>query len=116
MENGKKIPKFVSSEEEAAFWDTHDTTEFENEFEAVEVIFADSQLQHGIFVPLEEPFLSQLKVYLRPAPIKLIGTNVLIAGRSWSIIMLWVTAYKRLSPPHLVTGPGFALDTSPCQV
>jgi hypothetical protein len=32
-----KIPEFKSIAEEAAFWDTHDTTEFEDEFEDVEV-------------------------------------------------------------------------------
>jgi hypothetical protein len=30
------IPRFQSIEEEAAFWDTHDSAEFENEFEDVE--------------------------------------------------------------------------------
>jgi hypothetical protein len=29
------IPRFQSIEEEAAFWDTHDSSEFENEFEDV---------------------------------------------------------------------------------
>jgi hypothetical protein len=31
-----KIPHFRSIEEEAEFWDTHDSTEFEDEFEDVE--------------------------------------------------------------------------------
>lgn len=61
MEKTKTIPKFTSLEEEAAFWDTHDTTEFEDEFEEVEAVFADSLIQRGLFVSLEEPFLSQLQ-------------------------------------------------------
>ena len=31
-----RIPHFQSIEEEADFWDTHDSTEFEDEFEEVE--------------------------------------------------------------------------------
>ena len=37
---GGRIPAFASIEEEAAFWDSHDTTDFENEFEPAEVTFA----------------------------------------------------------------------------
>jgi hypothetical protein len=32
-----RIPAFNTIEEEAAFWDTHDTTEFPDEFEPVEL-------------------------------------------------------------------------------
>ncbi len=39
----KHIPDFSSIEEEAAFWDTHDTTDFEEEFHPVTVHF-DKQL------------------------------------------------------------------------
>ena len=35
----KRIPDFSSIEEEAAFWDTHDTTDFEEEFHPVTVHF-----------------------------------------------------------------------------
>src|SRR5437773_2581205 len=31
-----RIPKFTSIEAEAEFWDTHDSTEFEDEFEEVD--------------------------------------------------------------------------------
>ncbi|HEY7348021.1 MAG TPA: CopG family antitoxin [Ktedonobacterales bacterium] len=34
-----RIPHFASREEEAAFWDTHDITEFEDELEPVKVRF-----------------------------------------------------------------------------
>jgi predicted DNA binding CopG/RHH family protein len=35
-----RIPDFKNYEEEAEFWDTHDTTEFEDEFKPVKVRFA----------------------------------------------------------------------------
>jgi hypothetical protein len=34
-----RIPKFAGPEEEAALWDTHDTTNFEDEFHPVTVVF-----------------------------------------------------------------------------
>jgi len=36
----KRIPEFTSIEEEAAFWDTHSTTDYEDEFKPVRVRFA----------------------------------------------------------------------------
>ncbi len=38
-EQPKHIPDFSSIEEEAAFWDTHDTTGFEDEFHQITVRF-----------------------------------------------------------------------------
>jgi len=38
-ETNSRIPKFSSYEEEAEFWDTHDTEEFADELEEVEVKF-----------------------------------------------------------------------------
>jgi hypothetical protein len=35
-----RIPRFRTREEEAEFWDTHDTTEFEDEFQEVKIEFA----------------------------------------------------------------------------
>ena len=32
-----RIPDFASLEEEAEFWDTHDSTEFEDEWEPVDL-------------------------------------------------------------------------------
>ena len=34
-----RIPEFASLEEEAAFWDAHDTTDVEDEFHPVTVVF-----------------------------------------------------------------------------
>ena len=37
-----RIPTFNSREEEAEFWDTHDTADFEDEFEPMNVRFANN--------------------------------------------------------------------------
>ena len=47
-----RIPAFETWEEEAAFWDAHDTTEFEDEGEPVEVGVA-RPLRHGLTVTFE---------------------------------------------------------------
>jgi hypothetical protein len=44
-----RIPTFDTWEEEAEFWDTHDTTEFEDEWEPVEIEVAHP-LRHGLTV------------------------------------------------------------------
>ena len=38
-----KIPKFTTEQEEAEFWATHDSTEFLDDTEAVDVTFIDSR-------------------------------------------------------------------------
>lgn len=47
-----RIPHFTSLEEEAEFWDTHDSTDFEDEFEPVEIEVA-RPLLHGFTVAFE---------------------------------------------------------------
>ena len=42
-----RIPEFASLEEEAAFWDTHDTTDFEDEFHPVTVVFGERLADGG---------------------------------------------------------------------
>jgi hypothetical protein len=56
-----QIPEFKTIAEEAAFWDTHDTTDFEDEFEEIEVEFEAPLLKRGLTIMLDEPYLSQLK-------------------------------------------------------
>ncbi len=56
-----KIPRFETYEEEAEFWDTHDTTEFEDEFEPVEVTFAQSLVRRGLTVPLDAQTIGLLQ-------------------------------------------------------
>lgn len=54
-----KIPKFTSYEEEANFWDTHDTTEFEDEFKPVKIEFS-KPLGHILGVRLDAKTIDQL--------------------------------------------------------
>ena len=54
-----RIPTFPTIEEEAEFWDTHDTTEFEDEWERVNLEVA-RPLRHGLTVRLEGPVFHRL--------------------------------------------------------
>ncbi len=54
-----RIPTFSSTEEEAAFWDTHDTSEFEGEFEPVELEISDPLL-HSISMRFDGPTFKRL--------------------------------------------------------
>src|SRR3712207_4290789 len=60
----RRIPTFSSLEEEAAFWDTHDTTEFEDEFEPVELEISDPLL-HSIALRFDGPTFKRLLVIAR---------------------------------------------------
>lgn len=54
------IPEFASIEEEAEFWDTHDTTDYEDEFKPVRVRFAKN-LSQGITIRLDPETLAELR-------------------------------------------------------
>ena len=57
----KRIPTFHSVEEEAAFWDSHDSADFEDEFtEVTDVQFVRAKPKKAISVRLEEASLQQL--------------------------------------------------------
>jgi hypothetical protein len=57
-----KIPRFKSIEEEVEFWDTHDTEEFADEFESIEVKFA-RPLKHKwmLTIEMDEETFNQMK-------------------------------------------------------
>lgn len=55
-----RIPEFSSLEEEAEFWDTHDTTEFEDEFHPVQVRFAKN-LSEGFKVRFDPETATKLR-------------------------------------------------------
>lgn len=57
-----RIPEFSTLEEEAEFWDTHDTTEFEDEFEPVEMEVA-RPLRHAFLVSFEGPVFGRILAY-----------------------------------------------------
>jgi hypothetical protein len=54
-----RIPRFKSLEEEAQFWETHDTTEFEDEFEEVE-IRVTRPLRHFYKMEVDAKLLTRL--------------------------------------------------------
>lgn len=55
-----RIPNFQSYQEEAEFWDTHDTTDFEDEFQPVEVRFAKN-LSEGFKVRFDPQTATKLR-------------------------------------------------------
>ena len=72
-----RIPEFASYEEEAEFWDTHDTTDFEDEFKPVRVKVAKN-LSEGITIRLDPATLQKVREL---ASEKGIGPTVLM--RIW---------------------------------
>jgi predicted DNA binding CopG/RHH family protein len=56
----KRIPEFTSIEEEAAFWDTHSTTDYEDEFKPVRVRFA-KKLSEGLTIRLDSATLEKVR-------------------------------------------------------
>ncbi|MGH2559377.1 MAG: CopG family antitoxin [Thermomicrobiales bacterium] len=76
------IPDFKSIEEEAAFWDTHDFTDYLDEFKPVTIRvsknFRSQTLSNGITVRLDAPTLVQLREFAQQ---KGIGPSTL--ARMW---------------------------------
>ena len=58
-EKPKRLPRFRSIEEEAEFWDTHDSTEFEHLFRPTRVRFAE-HVEHILSVPLDPRVIDRL--------------------------------------------------------
>lgn len=88
-----RIPTFTTIEEEAAFWDTHDTTQFEEEFEEVrDVKFVKAQPKQAITVRMERDTLIALKNQARG---KGIGPSTLV--RMWILERLRA---EENSPPR----------------
>ena len=56
----KRLPAFASVEEEAAFWDTHSTADYEDEFKPVRVRFA-KKLSEGLTIRLDPETLEQVR-------------------------------------------------------
>ncbi len=54
-----RIPAFATREEEAAFWDTHDTTDFEDEMVPVKVKVT-KHLSAGVTVRLDSRTVARL--------------------------------------------------------
>ncbi|HLV98344.1 MAG TPA: CopG family antitoxin [Ktedonobacterales bacterium] len=78
-EKESHIPHFKTIEEEAAFWDRHDSTEFEDEFvEVDDVKFVKASPKKAITVRLEQDSLDDLRKLARE---KGIGPSTL--ARMW---------------------------------
>ena len=75
-----KLPQFANEQEEAAFWDTHDSAEFLDETEAVELKFVDAR-----------PTKKQISLRLDPAVIEQIKKVAHTKGVGYqTLIRMWV--------------------------
>ena len=74
------IPTFRSEAEEARFWDTHDTTEFLNEFKPAKLTFAKPKPKVLVSIRLAKPDVALLR---RVAARKGLGYG--------SLIRMWLT-------------------------
>ena len=62
MKNLKTIPDFKNTEEEAEFWDTHDSTEFVDWSKSEKTIFPNLKFStESISIRLPSPLLARLK-------------------------------------------------------
>ena len=59
-----RIPKFKTIEEEAEFWDTHDLTDYWDEFKPIKAQFAD-KLFDRVTIPVDADTLVQLDALAR---------------------------------------------------
>ena len=75
--NPNRIPDFTNREEEAEFWDTHSTADYEDEFRPVKVRFAKN-LSEGITIRLDPETMTTLRIQAKD---KGIGPTTLI--RMW---------------------------------
>ncbi len=55
-----RIPEFASREEEAEWWDTHDITDYLDEFKPVKVRFGKN-LSEGITIRLDKETVAELR-------------------------------------------------------
>ena len=72
-----RIPEFKTIEEEAEFWDTHDTTDYEDEFKPVKVRFAD-KLFDRVTIPVDADTLARLDTIAREEEL-----NATALARRW---------------------------------
>ena len=74
-----KLPQFTNEQDEAEFWETHDSAEFLNETEAVDVNFFDARkAKKQISLRLDPAVIEQIKKVART---KGVGYQTLI--RMW---------------------------------
>ncbi|MCL6479390.1 MAG: BrnA antitoxin family protein [Peptococcaceae bacterium] len=85
----KKIPEFKNEEEEASFWDEHDSTEFVDDFEPIDI---------KVSPELEEEILNrrELKkpITLRLAPTQIDAVKRIAVKKGLpyqTLIRMWIT-------------------------
>ncbi|MCL5289607.1 MAG: CopG family antitoxin [Bacillota bacterium] len=84
----KKIPKFNTEEEEAHFWDEHDSTEFIKDFEPVEIEIA-SELKDEIVNKRE--LKKPVTLRLEPSQIEAVKTIANKKGLPYqTLIRMWI--------------------------
>jgi predicted DNA binding CopG/RHH family protein len=75
-----KIPQFKTEQEEAEFWDSHDSTDFLDETEAVHVTFVDAR-----------PSMKQISLRLEPSVIDQLKSLATVKGIGYqTMIRMWV--------------------------
>lgn len=75
-----RLPKFANEQEEAEFWDTHDSTEFLAETAPVDFTFVDAR-----------PTKQQISLRLEPAVIERLKSIARSKGIGYqTMIRLWV--------------------------
>jgi len=56
-----KVPKFKSSKEEREFWDTHDSTDYHNDFKTTKNVVFVRPKKEVISLRLESKFIRRLR-------------------------------------------------------
>ena len=75
-----KLPQFVNEQDEAAFWDSHDSAEFLDETEAVDIKFIDAR-----------PTKKQISLRLDPLVIEQVKEIAHTKGMGYqTLIRMWV--------------------------
>ncbi len=75
-----KIPQFKTEQEEADFWDSHDSTDFLDETEAINVTFVDAR-----------PSMKQISLRLDPSVIDQLKSLAVGKGIGYqTMIRMWV--------------------------
>ena len=76
----EKIPQFKTEQEEANFWDSHDSTDFLDETDAVNVTFIDAR-----------PAMKQISLRLDPSVIDKLKSLAVGKGIGYqTLIRMWV--------------------------
>lgn len=74
-----KIPRFKTLEDEAAFWDTHSVTDFEDEMEDVDMVFElDKPREETLIVRVQKNMKTRMQYIARRK-----GLNVSTLARMW---------------------------------